>query len=517
MLEKNRHIIVFVFFSAYLFIGIGIFRDYGLSWDEYYRREAAQNLIEQTVFGEQVAHVPTGAKYHGIIFEMLLMGVERGFGLEDLRDIFLMRHSVTFLTFFLGVVFFYLLCRHRFRDWKIGLLGALFLILSPRIFAHSFYNPKDIPCLAFFIVSIYTLVRYLEKKTVRRALIHALATALVIDVRVVGAIIPVFTLIFLACDWLATEGKDKWAKSALIYFLATPVFTVLFWPVLWRNPAGEYLTAFKQMSHYPWPFTLLYMGKYLKASEIPWHYAPVWIAMSTPLMYLILFLIGAVSRLFSCVKNVGNFYRTNKIDLIALSWFFIPLVIIIGRGSALYDGWRHVFFVYPGLLLVALAGLTTFVDWARKFFPSTRLKAANIALALLVALGLSDPLYFTFKYHPHQNVYVNPVAGSNMQDIKENFELDYWGLSYRKVLEHILKSDSSPTIEIQVANDAGKWNQYLLSPGDRKRIVYVSKTSEAKYLVSNYRWHPSEYKGLGAPYYSINIGNARLAVVYQRR
>ena len=47
----------------------------------------------------------------------------------------------------------------------VGRLGSLFLILSPRIFAHSFYNSKDLAFLSFFIISIYTMVRYLEEKT----------------------------------------------------------------------------------------------------------------------------------------------------------------------------------------------------------------------------------------------------------------------------------------------------------------------------------------------------------------
>ena len=34
--------------------------------------------------------------------------------------------------------------KERFNSYFYGVLGALFLFLSPRIFAESFYNQKDI-------------------------------------------------------------------------------------------------------------------------------------------------------------------------------------------------------------------------------------------------------------------------------------------------------------------------------------------------------------------------------------
>ncbi|MFB0526329.1 MAG: glycosyltransferase family 39 protein [bacterium] len=163
-----------------------------------------------------------------------------------------MRHLVTFLLFYTSVLFFYRLCKYRFGSWKIGLLGSLFLILSPRIFAHSFYNSKDIACLAMFIISIYTLLKYLDKKNLSTATFHVLTCALLIDIRIVGIIVPFLTFIFLIADLLVIkriEGK-RIMVSFLIYMFLLIFSTILFWPVLWKNPFYHFISAFKEMSRY---------------------------------------------------------------------------------------------------------------------------------------------------------------------------------------------------------------------------------------------------------------------------
>jgi len=149
--EKKHKIIVIIFFAVYLFLGIIIFKDYGISWDEPARRENGIITVKYILEGDKTLLNTTNS--HGTAFEVLLIFLEKILCLKDSRDIYLMRHLFTFLLFYTGVIFFYLLCTDIFRNWKTGILGCLFLILSPRIFAHSFYNSKDIPFLVLFVIS----------------------------------------------------------------------------------------------------------------------------------------------------------------------------------------------------------------------------------------------------------------------------------------------------------------------------------------------------------------------------
>ena len=480
------------FFLAFLVIGLVVFDDYGVSWDEPRSRLNGIVTVKYLVQKDPLL-LNYEDRYYGVVFESFLVGVEKALSLTDVRQIYLMRHLLTFLTFYLGVVFFYLLTKNQFKSWKIGLLGCLFLILSPRIFAHSFYNSKDIPFLAMFIVSIYTLFKYLDKKTLKNGLIHALACAVLIDIRIMGILVPFFTIFFIIPDLLNKKRAKRHLSSFLIYFISLFCLTTLFWPILWENPFYHLAMAFKQMSSFPWTTTVLYLGKYIEAKDLPWHYLPVWILISTPIIYSLGFLAGV------------GFLIKKRNNLVYLFWFFVPLLSVIIFKSVVYDSWRQLFFVYPAFLLISLGGLRKVWDLNKSW-----LKTLMIGI---VVLNLSTTGYFMIRNHPYQNLYFNLLAGRDGETIKERYELDYWGLSYRQALEYILENDKDKEIIIYVPNEPGEINSYLLKKEERERLVYVDDLGKAKYFLTNYRWHSNQY-----PYqeiYSIKVNQVKIIGIYQ--
>jgi hypothetical protein len=518
LIEKKYKIVVTLFFITYLFIGMISFKDYGISWDENNARKRGEYSVGYVVDGDQ-ALVTFRRKYHGPAFEMFLYLIERSLNLtKNIRLVYLMRHLVTFLLFFTGVWFFYLLCKRRFQSWKMGLLGSLFLVLSPRIFAHSFYNSKDSAFLAFFIISIYTMLRYLDKKTLINAFFHALTCALLIDIRVGGIMVPFFTTIFLGIDLSATtikesEGK-KIIRSFFSYIILLVLFVIIFWPALWPNPLYHFKMAVSSMSQYPWRGKVLYLGKFITSPNLPWHYIPVWIIISTPLLYSACFFIGSFAVVRSIFKNPKQFFFHKREDLICMMWFFLPLVAVIILNSVLYDAWRHMFFIYPAFLMLALVGLRSVLQYFKTNFKGLSYRIINTVFVIIVVFNLINIARFMIRYHPFQNVYFNSLAGKNMKEIKHNFELDYWGLSYRQALEYILKNDTDDTIKIYVANAPGKYNANILSSDNRSKLVFVENPDQAKYFLSNYRWHRGGYP-YQQEYYSIKVDGAKIMVVYK--
>ena len=131
--------------------------------------------------------------------------------------------------------------------------GGLLLVLSPRIFANAFYNSKDIPFLSMYIIAVFTLLCFLEKKTFPRALIHALVCGILIDIRILGVMVPFFTFVFIFMD-LVTGFRTKdgslrrTALSFTVYIGCLAGFTILFWPVLWDGPVHHFLRAFREMN-----------------------------------------------------------------------------------------------------------------------------------------------------------------------------------------------------------------------------------------------------------------------------
>ncbi len=438
---------------------------------------------------------------HGPFIELSLVILERAFKINDSRTIYLVRHFSTFFIFFASVVFFYLLTKKLFKNWKLGLISCLILILSPRIFSDSFYNTKDIPLLSFFIISTYSLFLLLEKKSPGRILFHSVTSASLIAIRVLGVIMPVITVAALVSELLIVRlGK---IKTIIIYIIITAALTIIFWPLLWSNPLNFFM-IFKKLAKYDYETNLpvLYLGEYISPFKLPWHYIPIWIFISTPLSYSLLFLLGFFKTFFNLIKakDLKKIYKKYFNDVIVLALAISPVAAVIILRSTLYDGWRHLYFIYPFMIVLMMRGIQILP------FP----------IISLIAVEMISVLIFMVKYHPYQNVYFNFLFSSNMGKVKENFELDYWGLSYRKALEYIVKIDKSKKISLTVANNPGDSNSLILLPRDRRRLQYWSTDdiNKAKYFLSNYRWHNSEY-GYKNEIFAVKIGGAKIMVVYR--
>lgn len=257
------------------------------------------------------------------------------------------------------------------------------------------------------------------------------------------------------------------------------------------------------MRHFPSVISVLYLGRYIPSIDLPWHYIPVWIIITTPVIYTVCFFIGCF---------VSLFYRKRE-DAIYALWVFLPPALVIIRKSVVYDGWRHLFFIYPGVLILSLTGLLFLFEQINEKFSGIKHRLVYFAAILTVAGGLFNTVKFMVKYHPYQNVYFNVLAGGNMEEVKKNFELDYWGLSYRQALEYILRNDADRNIKVCVANDPGWLNSLILPPEKRRRLNYVRDPGQAKYFLSNYRLHKEEYPF--KEFYSVKVRGAKIMGVYK--
>jgi hypothetical protein len=212
------------------------------------------------------------------------------------------------------------------------------------------------------------------------------------------------------------------------------------------------------------------------------------------------------------VKDPAGSYRAARLDVIAVLWFFVPLLSVVFLKSVLYDGWRHMFFIYPAFLLICLRGLGSFFDTINARFTGAGRKAINITSICIILLAMAGTLRFMIVYHPYQNVYFNLLTG-DMANAKDKFEMDYWGLSYREALEYVVEKDRDKQIKICVANPPGEVSALMLHAEDRSRLIFTRDPRKAEYFLSNYRWHKIEYPYKNE-YFSIKVGDTNIMVVY---
>lgn len=490
--------LVCCFFIAYYLLGLLIYKDYGISWDEPTQRQLGYINFNFIIGRDQQALFKFSDKYYGPIFEIFLVAVERLLKLENPFLIYTTRHLITFTLFYVSVIAFYSLTKELFKSKYFGLLCSTILIISPRIFADSFYNTKDIPLLALFIISSWSLLRLLKNTNIKWAIIHAVITGVLIDIRLIGGLVPLLTVILL---FLVKSKNPNLRYIVVTYITLTIAATILFWPLLWSNPLNIF-TAVSLMSHYSLNTDILYLGKYISPHSVPWHYIPVWIMISTPISYSALFIVGLVHTISTLIKGVQN--KTDSIHyyfyLYVLAIIIIPIILTIVLKSTLYDGWRHFYFIYPFLVIVMGKSIRTLPKYIMAFV------FIEIALTILLMSN----------YHPYQNVFFNAFLNNDMIKVKQNFELDYWGLSYRKALEYIVKHDNSAVIPLLVANNPGNSNSQMLDTKDRERLKYLvdGDFENAKYFVTNYRWHNGDYP-FKNEVFTIKIGSAKIMSVFK--
>ncbi|MBA4301244.1 MAG: hypothetical protein C0433_14235 [Cyclobacterium sp.] len=98
----------------------------------------------------------------------------------------------------------------------------------------------------------------------------------------------------------------------------------------------------------------------------------------------------------------------------------------------------------------------------------------------MVLINTIEIIHFLIKYHPHQSVYFNVLAG----DVEKNFERDYYGVSYKKALTQLLSQETEDTLRIYSQDYTGKINVMNFTKTDAQRIKFVDRIEDANYFIS---------------------------------
>jgi hypothetical protein len=267
---------------------------------------------------------------------------------------------------------------------------------------------------------------------------------------------------------------------------------------------------------------MLFQGEYVRAMDPFWQYIPTWILITTPLLQLGGFIMGGFCLVILIVKKIQSIFRKSARSDLAitpdhlawlaiLGWLFLPLASIFIFHSVLYDAWRQMFFIYPAMLLIAVFGIKT--GYEQLFKKPNRPIWLKILTGAILMAGLLEPLVFMVQYHPFENVFFNVFAGDPLT-LRQNFEQDYWGLSYKQGIDYILSHDSSQKIRLSIAGTPGElYIQYMLPPEQASRLV-IGSPETSDYFISAFRWHPQDYP-YGKEYFAVNIRGTKILTVYK--
>lgn len=468
-LRIKNHLAFIVFISSLIFIGIFTYKDYGISTDEPQQRKIAWKNIDY-VKNDSKELLTFKDKDYGVSFEAPIFAFETLlFDLDEYHKIYPFRHLFIHLFFLIGVVFFYQLVNKLYNNQWLSLLAVILLVAHPRIYAHSFFNSKDIPFLVMLIVSFYFYFKLINKKNVANIIVLGVSVGALINLRVVGVFyLFMFSLFFILQRDIKNYSKVNYVL--VLIFVSTIVYFTLT-PILWNNPINGFTSILKNMSSFRWEGnSVLLNGRLFSPTNLPWFYIPLWVGITTPIVILILFILGMLK------------YKTNSFLWIVFVGCIGPVLIAIILNSVLYDGWRHFYFIYPLIIIFAVNGVSFLVKkFSFKYvFP-------------IIALGLIPSISFSFKNHPFQQVYFNEIVSKKENNLLERYERDYWGSSFYHGLKELKKYSKKDTIKFTSNIKTAYTNTLMFNQAERPFLKYVSTLDSAEYFISNYKHHPKLY------------------------
>ena len=408
----------------------------------------------------------------------------------------LLWHLWCWALFTLGALALYGCCRELELSRAVSMAAVCFLLLSPRFFAEGHYNNKDTVLMVLTLFVLWTAVRLMARPGVWRGLLFALAGAFCANMKVIGFALWGLCALFVLLRQLLRHngGRRVWA-AGLAAFFGFIGFYALLTPALWREPLAffRYLVE-NALDFSRWKNYVRFRGQtYLLGKDrLPRVYLPYMIAATTPLWVLFLCAAGQLGALKSWKKGIGRSDRALGLLLCTLLWL-LPLGAAVAAGATVYNGWRHFYFLYGPMLVLAAYGL----QGLYRLMAGKRLARRLLTVLLSLCMVLTGVGIVT--QHPYQYAYEQPLV--RLLTGQDDLERDYWNVSVLNALE-TLAGQTDGKIVIAPADlwaQAGLENAlYVMEPGLRERFSMAEEPDGAEYVLSNPTytlfsgWEPSE-------------------------
>ncbi len=437
--------------------------DFSMSGDEASQIQIGRNI--HVYLGRSLGFIPGETHSikldnYGALFGVISTGLTHLFPNSDEIRI---RHLMIAITGLFAI--FYAGRTARLLHGGVAeLLTIWMLFCSPRFFGASMNDSKDIPFALGMIMSTYFLLRITRDAPIiipRHFLGLCVGLFIAVGVRIGGLMFGLYALIAFA--WLTIR---HWRNSKayiirlgiwLLGVAITAFFAaIIFLPFVWPHIILGTLKALQKFSNYYVALTMLYQGQDLPTSEPPWHYLPVWIGITIPVIVLLLFLVSPVM-----LRRKLDFPALLLVFTILFPW----LSIVIGH-SPVYDAWRQFYFIYPPI--VVLAGMC-----AAEIISLMKTPMSKALVATSIGICLLPPLVWSARNHPLENVYFNEIAGG-VDGAYGKYETDYYGEGTERACKKLLQqgvfrrplSDS-----VYVLNNIPTQINYYLKKHDPKIVT----------------------------------------------
>lgn len=320
-------------------------------------------------------------------------------------------YSVATAAFLSGLLYFFV---SSLYGSFAGLVSVLSLVLSPLFLGETRYNIKDVPEAVFYASAILMFYQGVIKNNWKWIVLSSFfaGVAFATKINIVFAFVSLgIWLVVFFISTFPKEGREKFFRKyrhALVALITYPLLPLVLyfgsWPMLWKDPINRFLY---NLNYYT---TIGTAGGTFRQFDTIFNintYALQWILYSTPLITLVLTVIG----LFAA----GTCARKNKFFLLlVLFWFLVPIIRVSLPGLVIYGGVRQIMEYIPPMAILAGIGAKFILE-----------KYKSVFFQLIIILSFIPIALKMISMHPNESVYFNPLIGGLKGAAKRN--IPGWG------------------------------------------------------------------------------------------
>jgi len=427
-----------IIFVVLLLLIIATYRNYGVSWDETSYRNYGLYFIQtinnffspKIIVDNSLRPSRLHLMGHGVVFTILECAAANFIGGCSFNNLHLVKASLQIITF----IFVYLFSAKfifKKKPW-LALSSFLLLLIFPRYFGEIFDNMQDTLAVLLTTVIIYFSYLFLKEKKVRTlkfCIFLGIIFGVAVGERIILIYLPFLFMTSYLILYLSKKELINW-KNYLIQISTILAAMFLVWyltsPYLLLHPFRGIFDLIVAGSRYPWPLTVLFEGKNILATKLPYYYIYKWTLITTPPLSLLFFSIGSFFL-------ITSFSATNFFLFFS---FFLPLILILIFNPVVYDGWRHFLFLTAPFVLIASFGFYYLLSLKNKLIKS-------LAIILFI-LNIIFTGYKMINLHPYEYLYFNAFVGG-LASAYGKYETDYAGRTFKEAIEWLKKNELKET------------------------------------------------------------------------
>lgn len=299
-----------------------------------------------------------------------------------------------------SIVFLYIADRH---DEVSGIVSALCLALSPRLFGHAHLAALDLHVTALWFASAVCFEEGFKRPKLQPVAGLLLGASLLTK----ATVLP---LPFLLVGWAILFHREQAFRPCLFLLLALPVFFL--WPLMWVD-TWQHLKAYAGSVQKRPQISVFYFNRSIDCANVPFHYPLVMLLLTNPLLVIAGFGYGIRNKLRAWKDDPGRMLLFG--NLLAV------FVIVSLPGIPRYDGVRLFLPLYP--FLAALAGPGLVALWCAA---ETRWNLSKKTAHLLIGILAIIQLAWLASIHPYYLSDYNLFSGCLPGAQRLGLETTYW-------------------------------------------------------------------------------------------